>query len=123
MLLGPLTDPKTYAAGAASEGYAEQSLNMQSPANTRGLLTSNGSVSPFLVALMKELNYERVPSGGAGNKMLMLLEGRGSAYIQDRYEFHQLFCILSWYHFHSLCFFTPYTVESVDGILAELRRF
>jgi len=35
---------------------------------------------------MKELGYERVPSGGAGNKMLMLLEGRGSAYIQDRYE-------------------------------------
>jgi 3'-phosphoadenosine 5'-phosphosulfate (PAPS) 3'-phosphatase len=83
---GPLTVPTTYAAGAAHEGYTEQSLNMLSPANPRGLLTSNGSVSPFLVALMKELGYERVPSGGAGNKMLMLLEGRGSAYIQDRYE-------------------------------------
>lgn len=33
---------------------------------------------------MTELNYERVPSGGAGNKMLMLLEGKGGAYIQDR---------------------------------------
>jgi len=26
----------------------------------------------------------RVKSGGAGNKMLMLLEGKGAAYIQDR---------------------------------------
>jgi hypothetical protein len=33
---------------------------------------------------MKELNFERVPSGGAGNKMMMVLEGRGTCYIQDR---------------------------------------
>jgi 3'-phosphoadenosine 5'-phosphosulfate (PAPS) 3'-phosphatase len=25
-----------------------------------------------------------VPSGGAGNKMMMLLEGKGCVYIQDR---------------------------------------
>ena len=41
-------------------------------------------ISPFIVALIKELGYDRVPSGGAGNKMLMLLEGKGAAYIQDR---------------------------------------
>lgn len=33
---------------------------------------------------MKELNFVRVPAGGAGNKMLMLLEGKGGCYIQDR---------------------------------------
>ena len=33
---------------------------------------------------MTELGYDRVPSGGAGNKMLMLLEGKGGCYIQDR---------------------------------------
>lgn len=33
---------------------------------------------------MIEMGFERVPSGGAGNKMLMLLEGKGGAYIQDR---------------------------------------
>ena len=33
---------------------------------------------------MQELGYDRVPSGGAGNKMLMLLEGKGGCYIQDR---------------------------------------
>ena len=32
-------------------------------------------ISPFLAKLIDELDYERVPSGGAGNKMLMLLEG------------------------------------------------
>ena len=41
-------------------------------------------ISPFIVALIKELSFDRVPSGGAGNKMLMLLEGKGAAYIQDR---------------------------------------
>jgi hypothetical protein len=41
-------------------------------------------ISPFIVALIKQLNFDRVPSGGAGNKMLMLLEGKGAAYIQDR---------------------------------------
>lgn len=38
----------------------------------------------ILIRLMTELNFERVPSGGAGNKMLMLLEGKGGCYIQDR---------------------------------------
>ncbi|RYG67777.1 hypothetical protein EON64_06725 [archaeon] len=33
---------------------------------------------------MTALQFERVPSGGAGNKMLMLLECKGGAYIQDR---------------------------------------
>ena len=36
------------------------------------------------MALIKQLGFDRVPSGGAGNKMLMLLEGKGAAYIQDR---------------------------------------
>ena len=35
-------------------------------------------------ALISELDFVRVPSGGAGNKMLMLLEGKGHVYIQDR---------------------------------------
>eukprot|EP01036_Dinobryon_divergens_P009351 gene9351-12507_t len=33
---------------------------------------------------MANLDFERVPSGGAGNKVLMLLEGKGACYIQDR---------------------------------------
>ena len=57
-----------------------------------GLLTSNGTISLFLRDLMEEMKYQRVPSGGAGNKMLMLLEGKGDIYIQDR---GYVFCCLS----------------------------
>lgn len=80
----PLTTPYTYAAGALSEGYLDSVLNTDGPFNQQGLLTSNGSISPFIVKLIEELGYTRVPSGGAGNKMLMLLEGKGGCYIQDR---------------------------------------
>lgn len=68
----------------ASEGFIDSALSSDGPQNPRGLLTSNGSISPFIAKLIEELGYERVPSGGAGNKMLMLLEGKGGCYIQDR---------------------------------------
>lgn len=74
----------TYATGAASEGFLETKLNMASSPDSRGFLTSNGNISPFIEDLIERLGFERVPSGGAGNKMLMLLEGKGTAYIQDR---------------------------------------
>lgn len=83
----PLSHPHpTWAAGAKEESYVASSLlPVEDRADTAGsLLTTNGRISPFLDSLMTELNYERVPSGGAGNKMLMLLEGQGTAYIQDR---------------------------------------
>jgi 3'(2'), 5'-bisphosphate nucleotidase len=83
----PITDQPTWAAGAKSEGYFCFELDdsaTQSATSNAGLLTSNGSISPFLVSFMEEMGYERIPSGGAGNKMLMLLESKGSAYIQDR---------------------------------------
>ena len=81
----PLTAQPTWAMGSSAEKYKESFLNnAESGAKTKGLLTSNGSISPFVVQMMQELQYDRIPSGGAGNKMLMLLEGRGNAYIQDR---------------------------------------
>jgi 3'(2'), 5'-bisphosphate nucleotidase len=80
----PLTSPYTFAAGAVSEDYRESVLCTDGPTNLQGLLTSNGSISPFIARLIEELGYSRVPSGGAGNKMLMLLEGKGGCYIQDR---------------------------------------
>ena len=76
--LGP-----TWAVGSKSEGYMDCHLDLSSRTGI-GLLTSNGNISPFVVALMQQLGYERIKSGGAGNKMLMLLEGKGTAYIQDR---------------------------------------
>jgi 3'-phosphoadenosine 5'-phosphosulfate (PAPS) 3'-phosphatase len=80
----PITSPPTYAAGAKSENYVDSRLDMAAVPNARGLLTSNGGISPFIANLITELNFVRVPSGGAGNKMLMLLENKGAAYIQDR---------------------------------------
>eukprot|EP00957_Ditylum_brightwellii_P118359 9026654-Ditylum_brightwellii.AAC.1 len=58
-------------------------LNEAEAEKKNGLLTTNTSASPFLVVLMDELKLDYILSGGAGNNMLMLLEGRGTAYIQD----------------------------------------
>lgn len=80
----PITQPPTYAMGALSEGFVESQLDIPETPNPVGFLTSNGSISPFIQQLISKLGYVRVPSGGAGNKMLMLLEGKGAAYIQDR---------------------------------------
>ena len=80
----PIPKNPTWAIGCASEVYYRCKLDMATSPQLNGFLTSNGSISPFLVNLIKNLNYSRVPSGGAGNKMLMLLEKKGGVYIQDR---------------------------------------
>lgn len=82
----PIPSPATWAAGAKSEGVAVCNLDITEPKSSNGLLTSNGGISKFISGLLHEGEggLVRVPSGGAGNKMLMLLEGRGAAYIQDR---------------------------------------
>lgn len=107
----PLSQPKpTWVAGAESEGYAlydfgdekSSSANDKSDTSTGeictnkmrgGVLTTNGSISPFVESLIEELHMERIKSGGAGNKMMMLLENSISGndgdndsmvYIQDR---------------------------------------
>jgi 3'(2'), 5'-bisphosphate nucleotidase len=80
----PITQPPTWASGALSEKFTDGVLDYATTPNPKGLLTSNGGISLFIESLMKELGYVRVPSGGAGNKMMMLLEGKGGAYIQDR---------------------------------------
>jgi 3'-phosphoadenosine 5'-phosphosulfate (PAPS) 3'-phosphatase len=79
----PIGKP-TWAAGAASEGYVASNLDM-SPTLKEGMVTTNGSMSPFMHTFIeKKLQYDRIKAGGAGNKMLMLLENKGTAYISDR---------------------------------------
>ena len=91
----PLTRPPTFALGCAAEGVARSSLEKDpnppprthtppSTASARGLMCSNGRLSPFTQALAVELGSGLVRAGGAGNKALLLLEGRGQSYIQDR---------------------------------------
>ena len=80
----PIPNPATWAAGCKAEEHTSGNLDFQEPPHTNGLLTTNGSISKFTEVLMEELKYERVRSGGAGNKMMMVLEGKGTCYIQDR---------------------------------------
>lgn len=93
----PLTNNPTWAAGVKSEGYSKHNLDSSENENNAdygGLLTSNGSISPFIHSLMEELDMKRLKAGGAGNKMLLLLERslisnekdrmNSMLYIQDR---------------------------------------
>ncbi|KAL7441570.1 hypothetical protein ACHAXH_010003 [Discostella pseudostelligera] len=88
----PLSQPKpTWVTGAKSERFV--ATNNDENKRRGSLLTTNGSISPFVESLIKELQMERVKSGGAGNKLMMLLEhslfdhhadGGSALYIQDR---------------------------------------
>jgi len=79
----PLTTPVTWAAGAASEEVVMGELDMADPPVPNGMLITDGKVSPFIVDLIDELGYERVSSVASGNRAMMLLEGKGGAYIRD----------------------------------------
>jgi hypothetical protein len=84
MCYRPIPNPATWAGGCADENFCIARLDKQAVPKMNGLLTSNGSISPFISSLMSELKFDRVPSGGVGNKLLMLMEGKATAYIQDR---------------------------------------
>lgn len=78
---------KSWAYGCPSENTFECKLSEHPKLDAKdklGFLTTNGNISSFTAALIKELGYQQVCSGGVGNKMLMLLEGRGHLYLQDR---------------------------------------
>jgi len=47
------------------------------------MLITDGKVSPFISQLIDELGYERISSVASGNRAMMLLEGKGGAYIRD----------------------------------------
>ncbi len=55
-----------------------------------GMLITDGKVSPFISGLIDELGYERVNSVASGNRAMMLLEGKGGAYIRDTGVSHRL---------------------------------
>lgn len=83
MMYRPLTEPVTWAAGAAAENCVMGSLDMADPPVPKGMLITDATVSPFIADLIDELGYERVRSVASGNRALMLLEGKGGAYIRD----------------------------------------
>jgi len=79
----PLTTPITWAAGAKSEGVVMGELDYADPPVPNGMLITDGKVSPFIVDLIDDMGYERVGSVASGNRAMMLLEGKGGAYIRD----------------------------------------
>lgn len=79
----PLTEPVTWAAGAKAEGCVMGELDMAEVPQPKGMLVTDGQVSPFINQLIDELEYERVSSVASGNRAMMLLEGKGGAYIRD----------------------------------------
>ena len=79
----PISSPPTYAMGIPSEAFSQNNLDILEPP-LDGFLTTNGAISPYLESLRSELQLPRIKAGGAGNKFLLLLEGRASCYIQDR---------------------------------------
>mmetsp|Transcript_26100 Transcript_26100/g.62893 ORF Transcript_26100/g.62893 Transcript_26100/m.62893 type:complete len:189 (-) Transcript_26100:98-664(-) len=71
-------------AGCKAEGYTHGVLNKSDGKDPHSILTTNGSISKFTEDLLTELKFGRYKAGGCGNKMMLLLEGKGSVYIQDR---------------------------------------
>jgi len=79
----PLTSPCTWAAGAKTEEYTASVLDMANPPHPKGMLITDAAVSPFIRDLIEECGMERIPSVASGNRAMMLLEGKGGAYIRD----------------------------------------
>ena len=79
----------TYAYGWIDEngkGHVKKYLNIfegESNPNKIRFITSNGKTSEITNKLIDEIGV-RVSSGGAGNKIMMLLENKGDVYLQDR---------------------------------------
>jgi len=76
----------TWVAGCKTEGYCNGRLDKvkEDGSLPKTILTSNGSISKFTEKLLDELKWDRYRAGGCGNKMMLLLEGKGTMYIQDR---------------------------------------
>ena len=72
----PLSTPSpTWVAGAKREGYAAHYFGKEGEHSMNSaLLSTNGSISAFLVSLIEELKIPRIKAGGAGNKMMLLLQ-------------------------------------------------
>ncbi len=79
----PLTEPHYWASGAKIEGFKDGVLDTPNVINTKGLLITNGKVSPFIRSTIENSGMNMVPSLASGNRVLMLIEGKAGAYIRD----------------------------------------
>lgn len=92
LIYRPLTEPPTWAAGAKIENCVMGFLDSPANPNPRGVLVTDGQVSPFLNTVIEELKFEKVPAYASGNRALMLIEGKAGAYIRDTGGFAKWDC-------------------------------
>lgn len=79
----PLTVPATWASGAKSEDFKDGVLDSPEEPNPKGVLITDGKVSPFIASTIENSGMNKVPSLASGNRVLMLVEGKAGAYIRD----------------------------------------
>jgi len=79
----PLTTPHYWASGAKSEDFKDGVLDTPDEQNPKGLLITDGKVSPFIRSTIENSGMNMVPSLASGNRVLMLVEGKAGAYIRD----------------------------------------
>lgn len=79
----PLTTPHYWASGAKSEGFKDGVLDTPEETNPKGVLITDGKVSPFIKSTIENSGMNMVPSLASGNRVLMLVEGKAGAYIRD----------------------------------------
>jgi 3'-phosphoadenosine 5'-phosphosulfate (PAPS) 3'-phosphatase len=79
----PLTTPAYWASGAKSEEFKDGVLDLPEEPNPKGVLITDGKVSPFIKSTIENSGMNMVPSLASGNRVLMLVEGKAGAYIRD----------------------------------------
>jgi len=83
IIFRPLTTPATWASGAKSEDFKDGVLDLPDEPNPKGVLITDGKVSPFIRSTIENSGMNMVPSLASGNRVLMLVEGKAGAYIRD----------------------------------------
>lgn len=68
----PLTTPHYWASGAKTEGFKDGVLDTPEEVNSKGLLITDGKVSPFIMSTIENSGMNMVPSLASGNRVLML---------------------------------------------------
>jgi len=79
----PLTEPAYWASGSKREEFTDGVLDMAEEPNPKGVLITDGKVSPFIKSTIENSGMNMVPSLASGNRVLMLVEGKAGAYIRD----------------------------------------
>lgn len=79
----PLTTPATWASGSKKEDFKDGVLDTPEEPNPKGVLITDGKVSPFIRSTIENSGMNMVPSLASGNRVLMLVEGKAGAYIRD----------------------------------------